>query len=65
MGVEDPGLLVVTCDGCGHSDDFDTTEYAGDPASWGVDISTLEAVGWTRIGDEVLCPTCKEERDDD
>lgn len=61
MAVEDPGQLTVTCDRCDKSQDFDTTEYCGDPPSWGVDDSTLEEEGWTIEGSETFCPECSEE----
>lgn len=61
MAVEDPGTLQVTCDGCGKQEDMDTTEYGGDPPSWGVDSSTIEQNGWTVSGNSTYCPDCKDE----
>lgn len=62
MGVEDPGMLKVTCDGCGEEEEFDTTSYAGDPISFGIDDETLKANKWSKgDGDLVYCESCTKE----
>lgn len=66
MSVEDPGQLLVTCDGGDHKDcvgqtEMDTTQYAGDPPSWGIDESTLDQNGWLVDGDQTYCPKCRKE----
>lgn len=59
MGVEDPGMLKVTCDECGEEEEFDTTSYAGDPISFGIDSETLKANKWSQgDGDSTLCEKC-------
>lgn len=66
MAVQDPGTLTVECDGCGKTADMDTTEYCGDPSSWGVDDQTLEDNDWSRgDGDETFCPDCSEDEDEE
>lgn len=65
MPVQDPGTIVVTCDECDKETEMDTTEYAGDPPSWGVDPTTLEQNGWTLEGSETFCPECSEKREED
>lgn len=58
MAVEDPGTLTVTCDECGEQDEFETTEFAGDPASFGVEDHSLEQKGWKRDGGTTFCKDC-------
>lgn len=65
MAVEDPGMLTITCDECGDTDEVETTGYVGNPASWGVEDETLEEAGWTRIGDETFCPKCSKETENE
>lgn len=65
MAVEDPGTLTVTCDGCGETVEAETTSYAGEPATFGVDDSTLEALDWLVVEGETFCPECKDEPDED
>lgn len=65
MAVHDPGQLTVECDRCGHEEDMDTTEYAGQPPSWGIDDETLTHNGWLEAGGEYLCPNCAAEETDE
>lgn len=65
MSVEDPGEFTVTCDKCDESITLASTQYAGDPATWGVDDAELEDAGWVREGDETYCPGCKDGDDDE
>jgi hypothetical protein len=58
VAVEDPGQLQVVCDSCGEEEMMDTTQYAGDPPTWGVDSSTLDENGWTSEGGETFCKDC-------
>lgn len=62
MAVNGPGTLSVECDGCGEEKDFDVTEFAGSPPSWGVDETTLEQDGWSTDDSETFCPACTKER---
>lgn len=45
MAVNFPNELTVECDGCGETIEAVVSEYAGEPASIGVDDETLEAEG--------------------
>lgn len=67
MPVEDPGVLDVTCDRCGVTEPMDTTEFAGNPSTWGIDDVTIEGNGWVRsYGDDcTYCPKCKDRQDED
>lgn len=64
MAIHDPGTLMAECDRCNRTEEFDTTEYAGTPESWGIDDSTLEQSLWSRRSGEVLCPDCGKEEDE-
>lgn len=67
MAVEDPGTFTVTCDDCSETVEADSTEYAGDPRTWGVDEETLEALGWAVVygTGETYCPDCKDKDEED
>lgn len=62
MAVEDPGTLQVVCDECGKEEDMDTTQYAGEPPTFGVSDETLEENGWTREGADTYCKKCSKKR---
>jgi hypothetical protein len=66
MSVQDPGMLMVECDGqdsddCDGEMDMNTTQYVGSPPSWGVSEETLEENGWLLDGDQTYCPKCRKE----
>lgn len=64
MPVEGCADFEVTCDRCGKTIEVDSTEYAGEPTSWGVDDDDLNAVGWIREGTATYCPNCQGDDDD-
>ncbi len=65
MSIEGPTELTGTCDICGSTEQFDVTEYCGDPVAWGVDDSTIKEKGWKEVEGELFCPDCLESRKED
>lgn len=58
MGIN-PGIFTIECDRCGKEDEVEPTEYAGDPATWGVDMDDAE--GWAELDGDIVCPDCKKD----
>ena len=68
MSVQDPGTLMVECDGqdaddCDGEMDMDTTAYAD--GNFGVSDETIEENGWLVEGSGMTactyCPKCRKE----
>jgi len=47
------------------SREVESTEYVGDPPTYGVDDDSLAAIGWDRVNGEIFCETCLEEMNEE
>ncbi len=61
MAVEDPCGISVVCDECGEETTMDTTEYVGNPKTFGVSEETIEENGWLLVDGQTYCPKCRKE----